>query len=75
MVYGEYIQSVSNLLAQKVVSLLPPRLNCCYFVNSGTEANEGALEAGQTLYRASRDCFLPKVIPWKHARFHERLRQ
>ena len=44
MVYGEYIQSVSNLLAQKVVSLLPGRLNCCYFVNSGTEANEGALK-------------------------------
>ena len=44
MVYGEYIQSVSNLLAQKVVSLLPARLNCCYFVNSGTEANEGALK-------------------------------
>ena len=44
MVYGEYIQSASNLLAQKVVSLLPARLNCCYFVNSGTEANEGALK-------------------------------
>jgi len=44
MVYGEYIQSASNLLAQKVISLLPPRLNCCYFVNSGTEANEGALK-------------------------------
>ena len=44
MVYGEYIQSASNLLAQKVVSLLPPPLNCCYFVNSGTEANEGALK-------------------------------
>ena len=44
MVYGEYIQSVSNLLAQKVVSLLPGNLNCCYFVNSGTEANEGALK-------------------------------
>jgi len=44
MVYGEYIQSASNLLAKKVVSLLPPRLNCCYFVNSGTEANEGALK-------------------------------
>jgi acetylornithine/succinyldiaminopimelate/putrescine aminotransferase len=44
MVYGEYIQSVSNLLAQKVASLLPPLLNCSYFVNSGTEANEGALK-------------------------------
>ncbi|MFZ1806556.1 MAG: aspartate aminotransferase family protein [Cyclobacteriaceae bacterium] len=44
MVYGEYIQSTPNLLAQKLTSLLPKSLNCCYFVNSGTEANEGALK-------------------------------
>lgn len=44
MVYGEYIQSASNRLAQKLTSLLPPSLNCCYLVNSGTEANEAALK-------------------------------
>lgn len=44
MVFGEYIQSASNNLAKKLTSLLPPSLNCCYFVNSGTEANEGALK-------------------------------
>jgi acetylornithine/succinyldiaminopimelate/putrescine aminotransferase len=44
MVFGEYIQSPSNLLAQKLASLLPASLNCAYFVNSGTEANEGALK-------------------------------
>jgi len=44
MVYGEFIQSTPNLLAQKLVSLLPENLDCCYFVNSGTEANEGALK-------------------------------
>lgn len=44
MVYGEYIQSISNDLAKKVTSLLPPTLNCIYFVNSGTEANEAALK-------------------------------
>jgi acetylornithine/succinyldiaminopimelate/putrescine aminotransferase len=44
MVYGEYIQLPSNLLAEKLTSLLPPNLNCCYFVNSGTEANEAALK-------------------------------
>ncbi|MGC1241581.1 MAG: aspartate aminotransferase family protein [Chryseosolibacter sp.] len=44
MVYGEYIQSSSNLLAAKLTGLLPEKLNCCYFVNSGTEANEGALK-------------------------------
>lgn len=44
MVYGEYIQSPSNALAKKFTGLLPKNLNCCYFVNSGTEANEGALK-------------------------------
>lgn len=44
MVYGEYIQSASNTLSKKLTSLLPDNLNCCYFVNSGTEANEGALK-------------------------------
>lgn len=44
MVYGEFIQHTPNALAQKLTNLLPPSLNCCYFVNSGTEANEGALK-------------------------------
>jgi len=44
MVYGEYIQSVSNRLAAKLTTLLPSNLNCAYFVNSGTEANEAALK-------------------------------
>jgi len=44
MVYGEFIQSAPNALAEKLTSLLPASLNCCYFVNSGTEANEGALK-------------------------------
>ncbi len=44
MVYGEYVQSSPNLLAKKLTSLLPKNLDCCYFTNSGTEANEGALK-------------------------------
>lgn len=44
MVYGEYIQATPNLLAKKLASLLPASLNCSYFVNSGTEANEAALK-------------------------------
>ncbi|MFM8911682.1 MAG: aspartate aminotransferase family protein [Flammeovirgaceae bacterium] len=44
MVYGEYIQSTPNELATKLASLLPASLNCSYFVNSGTEANEAALK-------------------------------
>lgn len=49
MVYGEYIQSSSNLLAKKLASLLPKSLDCCYLVNSGTEANEGALKLAKRL--------------------------
>ena len=44
MVYGEFVQRVQNDFAKAIVSALPPSLNCCYFVNSGTEANEGALK-------------------------------
>lgn len=44
MVFGEFIQATPNLLAQKLTSLLPESLNCVYYVNSGTEANEGALK-------------------------------
>jgi len=51
MVYGEYIQSSSNLLAKKLTSLLPPSLDCVYLVNSGTEANEGALKLSKRLTR------------------------
>lgn len=49
MVYGEYIQSSSNMLAKKLTSLLPPSLDCVYLVNSGTEANEGALKLSKRL--------------------------
>jgi len=49
MVYGEYIQSSSNMLAKKLTSLLPPTLDCVYLVNSGTEANEGALKLSKRL--------------------------
>ncbi len=44
MVYGEYIQSPVNALAEQLTRHLPSSLNCCYFVNSGAEANEGALK-------------------------------
>jgi acetylornithine/succinyldiaminopimelate/putrescine aminotransferase len=49
MVYGEYIQSASNLLAQKLNELLPDALDCSYFVNSGTEANEAALKLAKRI--------------------------
>lgn len=44
MVYGEYVQTPQVKLAQAIVNLLPKRFESCYFVNSGSEANEGALK-------------------------------
>ncbi|MDR1181753.1 MAG: aspartate aminotransferase family protein [Bacteroidales bacterium] len=44
LVYGEMIQSPQVLLAQRLASLLPDKLNTVYFVNSGTEAVEGAIK-------------------------------
>jgi len=43
-VYGEFIQSPQVRLAEKLVSLLPDRLDSVYFVNSGSEAIEGAIK-------------------------------
>ena len=44
MVYGKYIQSPQVLLAGKLTSLLPENLQSVYFVNSGSEAIEGAIK-------------------------------
>lgn len=43
-VYGEFVQSPMVLFAEKLISVLPTSLNNVYFVNSGTEATEGALK-------------------------------
>lgn len=44
MVYGEYIQTPQVALAQKLAELLGEGLESTYFVNSGSEANEGAMK-------------------------------
>ena len=44
MVYGEFIQDSVNLMAERLIALLPNSLNCVYPVNSGTEANEAAIK-------------------------------
>lgn len=44
MVYGEYIQSPQVKLAKHLADNLPKNLSSVYFVNSGSEAIEGAMK-------------------------------
>ena len=44
MVYGEFVQQPQTKLAKLLSENLPKSLSCSYFVNSGTEAIEGALK-------------------------------
>lgn len=44
MVYGEFVQSPQVDFAKALAEVLPPNLNCTYFVNSGAEAVEGAMK-------------------------------
>lgn len=44
MVYGEYVQTPQVRFAEKLIAVLPDNLQSVYFVNSGTEAVEGALK-------------------------------
>jgi acetylornithine/succinyldiaminopimelate/putrescine aminotransferase len=53
MVYGEYVQSPQVLLAQKLCALLPQSLSSVYFVNSGSEASEGAMKLAKRYTRRS----------------------
>ncbi|MDR1055496.1 MAG: aspartate aminotransferase family protein [Prevotellaceae bacterium] len=62
MVYGEYVQSPQVLYAQKLTALLPCSLSSVYFINSGSEANEGALKlakryTGRTEIIACKHCY------------------
>ncbi len=61
MVYGEYIQSPQVEYASKISKLLPEKLNSTYFVNSGSEAIEGALKL------AKRYTGRSEIISYKNA--------
>lgn len=61
MVYGEYSSAPQNLLAKALCEVLPPALNNVYFVNSGSEAIEGALKL------AKRHTQRSEIISFKNA--------
>ena len=44
MVYGEYVQTPQVNFAKALADVLPESLSCTYFLNSGTEAVEGAMK-------------------------------
>ncbi|MFK7809126.1 MAG: aspartate aminotransferase family protein [Saprospiraceae bacterium] len=44
IVYGEFVLSPQVKLAELLTDQLPNSLNCVYFVNSGSEATEGAMK-------------------------------
>lgn len=44
LVYGEFVLAPQVKLAQLLAQHLPPQLDSVYFVNSGTEATEGAMK-------------------------------
>ncbi|MEX2600994.1 MAG: aspartate aminotransferase family protein [Balneolaceae bacterium] len=54
MVYGEFVQRAQSRLATLLTSQLPDSLDRVYFVNSGTEANEGALKLAKKYTGRSR---------------------
>lgn len=61
MVYGEYVLSPQVQYANELAKHLPQHLNCCYFVNSGAEATEGAIKL------AKRMTGRPEIVSCHHA--------
>lgn len=61
MVYGEYVQSPQVQLAYRLQEQLPEKLDAVYFVNSGSEAIEGALKL------AKRHTGRPEIVAFKNA--------
>jgi acetylornithine/succinyldiaminopimelate/putrescine aminotransferase len=61
MVYGEFVQEPTALLAAKLTSYLPQNLDCVYLVNSGAEATDGALKLAKRVTKK------PKIIACKNA--------
>ena len=54
MVYGEFIQKPQLEFAELLLGQLPEKLEQVYLVNSGTEANEGALKLAKKYTKRSK---------------------
>lgn len=54
MVYGEMIEAPQVLHAGLLASILPPSLDCIYYVNSGSEAVDAAVKLAKRLTGRSR---------------------
>lgn len=52
--YGEFIQTPQVRYAERLASVLPTGLDCTYFVNSGTEANEAAMKLAKRITGRTR---------------------
>lgn len=61
MVYGEFIQTPQVKLAEKIAGTLPENLSSVYFVNSGSEAVEGAIKLAKRFTRRK------EIIAFKNA--------
>lgn len=61
MVYGEFVLAPQVRLAQLMTQHLPQSLNSVYFVNSGTEATEGAMKL------AKRYTGRPEIVAARYA--------
>ncbi len=62
MVYGEFVQKPQVLLAEQITHHLPESLQSVYFVNSGSEAVEGAMKlakryTGRKQFVAARNAY------------------
>ena len=62
MVYGETVQTPQSMYAAALASHLPESLSCCYFVNSGAEAIDGAMKlakrvTGRSDFVAQKDAY------------------
>jgi acetylornithine/N-succinyldiaminopimelate aminotransferase len=61
MVYGELVLGPQVSYARKLASVLPVNLSSCYFVNSGSEAVEGAMKL------AKRSTGRTKIVSFRNS--------